>query len=201
MKRILTQVLVLCLLLPFAGCGQAGDGQTAGGNLRQISGSVEEGCAEQESGGTSGTGTEWVEYVFDDSSHGVKFSVRYPKDWTLIDQRAHDGDENRDASPSTGIEFAFPGYDGDSLTIMAMRLFPFEVDDNLFVCAPFETDAGLAGVKYAREADGLAMVYFIFGDGETLPQYFAAVNMSSAHYEALEGDVEAVAKTLKVLTE
>lgn len=143
----------------------------------------------------------WVEYTFDDSGRDVKFSVEYPNGWEMTEQRGYDGNENQEASPSTGISFTFFDNDEEMFSIMAVSFFPFEVDEDLFETELFETSDGLAGIKCIREIDSRVLAYYIFGNGETLPQYFAAINMSTENYEIKKNDIEAVMKTLKILAD
>lgn len=143
----------------------------------------------------------WLEYIFDDSERAVKFSIKYPESWELTEQRGYDGDAGRDASPSAGVSFTFQENNEDIFSIMAALFVPFEVDETLFIAEPFETNTGLTGTQYMNDLNGRLYVYFIFGDGETLPQYFAAVNMSPERYEAEKEDIEAVVRSLRVLTD
>lgn len=144
---------------------------------------------------------EWVKYIFDDSERDVKFSIEYPESWKLIEQRAYDGDENRDASPSTGIGFQFFEDDEERFSILAMGFTYFEVDENLFESELFETSEGLSGTQYTAETDGRVSAYYIFGDEETLPQYIAVVSMSTEHYEILRNDIHTVMRSLSILAD
>lgn len=148
----------------------------------------------------------WLEYTYDDSGNGVKFSFKYPESWKLTEERPYDGDETQEGSSmSSGISFQFlnpdSDYDTDEYLIIASLVFPFEVDESLFESEPFETDAGLAATKFTRELDNRIYSYYIFGDGVTVPQYTAIATMSVTNYELLKHDMEAVTKTLKILTD
>lgn len=145
--------------------------------------------------------TGWIEYTFDHSEKDVKFSVQYPNGWQLIEQRGYDGSENQEANPSTGICFPFFENDDETFSIMAMLVVPFEVDETLFESASFETSTGFTGAKYTRIIDDRIYVYYIFGDGETLPQYFAVVDMRLEHYEMMKNDIEAVIDTFKMIVD
>lgn len=149
---------------------------------------------------------KWVEYTYDDSEHNVKFSFKYPEGWKLTEERPYDGDENQEGNTkSTGVSFQFlnpdSDYDTDQFLIIASLEFPFEVDESLFASEPFETAAGLAATKYTRELDGRVYVYYIFGDGVTVPQYTSIAAMSIENYEILKNDIEAVTKTLEIMTD
>ena len=182
MKKTWTLFLALCLTLFSSGCTQTERAAPPADDLSE---------AESRS----------VPYTFDDPDRGVKFSIEYPEGWILTELKGHDGDENREASPNTGIQFTFFEDEGEVLTIMASSLFPFEVDESLFESAPFETNTGLTGVKYRRDLDDRVFGYYIFGSGETLPQYFAAISMRQENYESVKDDIEAVMKTLCILTD
>lgn len=144
---------------------------------------------------------KWLDYTFEDSNWNVKFSVQYPESWKLTEQPGYDGDEEHDGSRSIGIQFTVFNSSEEMVSIMAMLFVPFEVDETLYQSEPFETSTGLTGTKYINNTDGRVWVYFIFGNGETLPQYSAAVTMSTANYEAKKNDIEAVMKTLQIFTD
>lgn len=178
MKRTWILFLALCLTLFVSGCTQSAHDAPSTDAVPQA---------------------ESVSYTFDDPDRAVKFRIEYPEGWTLTELKGYDGDATREASPTTGIQFTFFEDEEELLNILATSFFSFEVDESLFESTPFETDAGLAGVKYRRDLDGRVLAYYIFGDGETLPQYFAAINMRQENYESVKDDIEAVMKTFVIL--
>ncbi len=134
----------------------------------------------------------WVDYTFDDSERGVKFSLKYPEGWKLTEEKGWDGDETRDASPSVGVSFLG---EEEVFNVFAILFAPYDFEEDT---VPFETDEGLKGSVATIRNEGQVYVYYVFGDGETLPQYTGIVNMSEENYEKKKSDIEAVLKTLKI---
>ncbi|WP_343209762.1 hypothetical protein [Anaerolentibacter hominis] len=139
---------------------------------------------------------QWAGYTFDDSDRGVKFSISYPENWTLSEERGWDGDETRDASPDTGISFSF-GSD-ERVSVAAMLFTPYEFGAGDYVTEEFETEAGLKGTKYTDLTGDRISVIYAYSGREDLPWYFASVNMSETTYDSNKDDIEKAAKSFKL---
>lgn len=137
-------------------------------------------------------------YAYDDSENGISLRIEYPESWQVTEQLGTDGDETKEGSPSSGILFTIPHYEGISFSVVAMRFFPFELDTALFEAQPFETNSGLTATKYTRTLDGRRYVYYLFGDADTLPHYVAAVTAPDGDYEALQAEIDNIMKTLEI---
>ena len=138
-------------------------------------------------------------YSFRDEASGVQFTAEVPDTWKKTEIFSQAGDENQEASPSAGVQFLFSDDGSQFFSIMAAVNAPFVVDESLFDSQPYQTEAGLEGLRYTSESDGQIMEYFIFGSGETLPQMFAVVILNADNYVLYQADIEHAVKSLKII--
>lgn len=170
-KRMLSLFFAACVVFFFSGCRYT-----------------------QENFAESGQ-NELIEYTFDDSENNVKFSIKYPKDWTItvIDEENITLEEAR----SAGISFTFFNDDNEIFSIVATLIMPFEVDESLFEHDIFQTDLMISADKYTRSDSERTWTYYIFGDGEKLPHYCAVINMSCDNYGKMINEIENVIRSLE----
>ena len=175
MKRILGILLALSLALALTGCAPAAPAPTPT---------------------AQSSGEEHVICAFDDS--GVQFTIEVPETWNKTELLGNSGSENQEASPSVGLQFPFDEEGKQLFAIMASLNVPFEVDESLFQAEPYQTDSGLAGVRYTREENGERMEYIRFGEADVLPQLVAVIVMSSEQYAVHQAEIEAAVKSLTI---
>lgn len=182
MKKMGMYLLGICLLFSLTSCKQKTDEPTK----------------DNPQGGVVEKTPEPQGLITADFADGeVLFSVDYPAEWTLEELHYTEGNSDQESSRSVGIQFLFSKTE-ETFSIMAMLMIPFEVDETMFEAAAFQTDTGLTGTRFSNTVDGNVLVYYILGDGETLPQYIGAVSMSSENYEAQKDHIEATMKSLQI---
>jgi len=149
-----------------------------------------------------------VDYTYDDSDSGVIFSLMYPKSWSLVEQKAWKGDDTREGSPDSGIQFRFTDTDVFGITAMLYSPYGFFGMEQ-YTAEGFTIDSGLSGVKYTSISGGHASVIYIFEmngyDARNLdyvsgppPYYFASVNMSEEVFMQYKADIEKVINSLDI---
>lgn len=183
MKKIKMILLGLSLAVVFAGCTQS---QAPASDPTMMP------TAESEE-------KRLTTYTFKDEASGVQFTAEVPDTWKKTELYSHPGDENQEASPTTGVQFLFSDDGNQLFSIMAAVDAPFGVDGSLFDSQPYQTEAGLEGLRYTSESNGQIMEYFIFGSGETLPQMFAVVILNADNYALYQADIEHAVKSLKIV--
>lgn len=142
---------------------------------------------------------EWVSYTFEDS--GVHFSIEYLESWKLVEQLGWEGDATRDASPEAGVQFQFSQDETQVFTLGAMRFAPLTpLGDG--PGEAFATNDSLTGnLSRLKQGENTIVLYLYGEDFDTLPQYFALVNMSQSVYEKHQDQIDRVVKSLKILTD
>ena len=139
-------------------------------------------------------------YVYDDSDRNVKFSIEYPENWNVVEQRGWDGDETREASPDTGIQFQFSKSEPEIFTIAAMRFSTLYFPQEGYEAEEFTTDNNLKGIKYTDSDENHTAIFYIFGaETDSPPHYFASVSMSTQVFEEYKLAIEKVMKSFEVL--
>lgn len=141
-------------------------------------------------------------YVYDDSDRNVKFSIEYPENWNLVEQRGWDGDETREASPDTGIEFNFSENENEieNFFIRAMLFSSLSFDRENYEQEDFITDDNLPATIYTRINEDESISVFCIFDEAKYPCYIAGVNMGTAAYDKYKNDIQTVMKSFKVLS-
>jgi hypothetical protein len=152
---------------------------------------------------------QWLNYTYDDSAFGVKFSVTTPESWTVIERKALPGNLEREGSPDSCV--AFNDANGNEiLGITAMLYSGFGLGTESLKKEYFVTASGLKGVKYYRFYGGHAQVYYMFDvNGHNLedlyyvtgygPAYFAYVYTSEEEYLKHKAEIDAVLDSLVIV--
>lgn len=146
--------------------------------------------------GCTKTEEKYVAYSYrDENVVDVALSVEHPQSWTPIEQKAEEGDENKEASIESCIYFDFSKaqQETEGLVIGAMLFTQMSFDETYEQSTLTLPDDKEAQV-YTLADDERTAVFYTYNS--TAPYYFIAVNMSTEVYEKYKDDIEKVATSL-----
>ena len=144
------------------------------------------------------TKEDTIKYTFEDRAYGVKFSVKYPKGWKIIELKATQATDTSEASPESGIKFQFDNTNDYVFGIEKVLNSPPVIEKGIYHTNDFETESGLKGRKYRNADNDNTSIFYIFNLDEK-KEYVATVNMKTRLYESVKEDIEKVVKSLEII--